>query len=325
MPLKIPEYDNKVWAYVPAGYDPGAAYGVVVWLHAPGGFEWKELLARWQPLCDRYDLILVAPKSSDPSRWVPGETALVDRLLAQVGTTYHVDPARIVVHGYEGGGAMAFLAAFHNREAIRAVAAVEAAPVGPPPENDPLHRLAVYLAWGREVACRPPDRASRGGAAADEDSGHGQEPRRDAALPQRRGAVATGAMDRHAGPDLRPMQPAHSVAGPVRTRSCGSQSAVMQKRILGIAAVVLLVGAVAVWLWWPGPDGETLLAFCWRAGALMAAAWLAYDDVQRLPGWLLVALPLLLVVLVRWPKLLLLLIPLLILCAALRRAGRQSP
>jgi serine protease Do len=144
VPLKIPEYANEVWAYVPASYDPTAAYGVVVWLHDPGGFDWKELFARWQP------------KSSDPSRWMPAEAALVDRLLAHLGSTYRVDPARVVVHGYEGGGAMAFLAAFHNREAIRAVAAVEAAPVGPPPENDPLHRLAVYLAWGHNSpAARP--------------------------------------------------------------------------------------------------------------------------------------------------------------------------
>ena len=99
----------------------------------------------------------------------------------------------------------------------------------------------------------------------------------------------------------------------------------MQKRILGIATIVLLVGAVVVWQWRPGPDADALLAFCSRAGALMAVAWLAYDDVQRLPGWLLLALPLLLIVLVRWPKLLLLLIPLLILCEVIRRAGRQSP
>ncbi len=98
----------------------------------------------------------------------------------------------------------------------------------------------------------------------------------------------------------------------------------MQKRILGIAAVVLLIGAAAVWRWPVGPDPVALLAFCWRTGALVAAAWLAYDDLQRLPGWLLLALPLLLVVLVRWPKLLLLLIPLLILCALLRRVGRPS-
>ena len=54
----------------------------------------------------------------------------------------------------------------------------------------------------------------------------------------------------------------------------------------------------------------------------MGAAWLAYDNVQRLPGWLLVSLPLLLVVLVRWPKLLLLLIPLLILSAFAPPGGR---
>ena len=41
----------------------------------------------------------------------------------------------MAVHGYEGGGSMAFLAAFRNRDAIRAVAAVEAAPLGPPPET----------------------------------------------------------------------------------------------------------------------------------------------------------------------------------------------
>lgn len=146
MPLKIPEFDNKAWAYVPNTYRPDATYGIVVWLQAPGHFDWKELLARWQPLCDQYDLILVAPQSSDAARWAPGEAALVDRLLVQVATNYHVDPMRVVVHGYRGGGAMAFLAAFRNRQAIRAVAAVEAVPVGVVPENDPLLRFSVYLA-----------------------------------------------------------------------------------------------------------------------------------------------------------------------------------
>ena len=36
---KIPEYSNNVWAYVPEKYLSEAAYGVVVWLHAPGGFD----------------------------------------------------------------------------------------------------------------------------------------------------------------------------------------------------------------------------------------------------------------------------------------------
>ncbi len=144
--LKVPEFPNEAWAYVPEAYAADVPQGVVVWLHAAGGFEWPDLLARWKPLCDRYDLILVAPKSADPSRWMPGETGLVDRLLLEVVSTYQVDPARIVVHGQEAGGAMAFLAAYGNHPMIRAVAAVEAAPAARPPENDPLRRLAVYMA-----------------------------------------------------------------------------------------------------------------------------------------------------------------------------------
>lgn len=144
--MKVPEFPNEVWAYVPDGYDGAATCGVVVWLHAAGGYDWQELQARWKPLCDRYDLILVAPKSVDQMRWLPGEAALVDRLLGEITSTYHVDSARVVVHGYETGGSLAFLAAFRNREMIRAVAAVEAAPTGQPPESDPFDRFAIYMA-----------------------------------------------------------------------------------------------------------------------------------------------------------------------------------
>jgi hypothetical protein len=91
----------------------------------------------------------------------------------------------------------------------------------------------------------------------------------------------------------------------------------MQRRILAISATVLLAGAAVIWLW--RPHAEVVLSCCWRGGAILAAAWLAYDDVQRLPGWLLLILPVLLVVLVRWPRVLVLLIPILILWAIVRR------
>jgi hypothetical protein len=91
----------------------------------------------------------------------------------------------------------------------------------------------------------------------------------------------------------------------------------MQRRILGVSAIVFLLIAVAIWLWWPGMDIE--LAFFSRMGAVLVAAWLAYDDVQRLPGWILLTLPVVLVVLVRWPRLLLLLIPALVVWWVLQR------
>jgi serine protease Do len=150
MPLKVPEYPNDAWIYVPESYKPAVPYGVLVWLNAPGSFEWKDLVARWKPLCDRYDLILIVPRSADPERWTPGEASLISRLVLQAASTYHVDPTRIVVHGYEAGGVMAFLTAFRNPELVSAVAAVEAAPLGSPPDNDPLHRLAIYAAWAQK-------------------------------------------------------------------------------------------------------------------------------------------------------------------------------
>jgi len=64
---------------------------------------------------------------------------------------------------------------------------------------------------------------------------------------------------------------------------------------------------------------EVELAFFSRMGAVLVAAWLAYHDVQRLPGWVLLLLPVVLIVVVRWPRLLLLLIPALVLWAILRR------
>jgi hypothetical protein len=91
----------------------------------------------------------------------------------------------------------------------------------------------------------------------------------------------------------------------------------MQRRILAIVTVVSLLGAAAFWFWWPQREAE--LAFFVRTGGVFLAAWLAYDDVQRLPGWLLLSLPVVLIVVVRWPRLLLLLIPALVVGIALRR------
>jgi serine protease Do len=161
IPLAVPEFNNKLFGYVPDGYRPDVPHGVVVWLHGTSGFEWPELLARWKPLCDKHAMIFLAPKSADPARWTPGELDLVDRLLAQISAAYAVDPARVVVCGHEGGGTLAFLAAFNNREAFRAAAVVEAAPMGRPPENDPLHRLAIYIASAaKSPAARPIEQAA---------------------------------------------------------------------------------------------------------------------------------------------------------------------
>lgn len=146
--LKIPELKNESFAYVPQSYNRTVAHGVVVWLHAPGGFDWDKLLKDWKSHCDRCDLILLAPKAEDPRKWNLGEVTLVKKLLDEIGSTYTVDPARVVVHGHQSGGALAYMVGFGNRDLIRAVAAVDAPVSVRPPENDPLNRLAIYMAVG---------------------------------------------------------------------------------------------------------------------------------------------------------------------------------
>lgn len=91
----------------------------------------------------------------------------------------------------------------------------------------------------------------------------------------------------------------------------------MQRRILACSAALLLLGAIVLGVWWP--EAEVSLSCCWRGGAILAAAWLAYDDIQRLPNWLVLTLPLLLILLIRWPRILWMLIPALIGLAVVRR------
>ena len=91
----------------------------------------------------------------------------------------------------------------------------------------------------------------------------------------------------------------------------------MRRAILGLLALGMFAGALVVGRWSPGNDG--VAAFCWRFGAIAAAAWLAYDDVQRLPNWFIVLLPVLLVVLIRWPRLLLVMLPFLAIWVVIQR------
>ncbi len=102
-----------------------------------------------------------------------------------------------------------------------------------------------------------------------------------------------------------------------------SRQELMRRHILGIIAMAFLLGAAALWLWSPGEKFALLQGAAWRVGIFLAVWWLAYPDVDRLPGWLLLALPPLLAVIVFRPKLMLLVIPALIVLAVVRPRLRR--
>ncbi len=143
--MRVPEVAGETAAYVPESYDPDAAYGVIFWIHGAGGLDEQQLFERWQPICDRYDLMIVAPKSADPQRWTPMDLNLIGKLCEQLAETYNVSSARFAVCGYREGSAMAWSAAQRLNDRIRAAILIEGLPMGPSPEVDPLHRFAALI------------------------------------------------------------------------------------------------------------------------------------------------------------------------------------
>jgi pimeloyl-ACP methyl ester carboxylesterase len=159
-PIKVAEFQNDCLSYVPESYDPAVPHGVVVWLHEPNGLKAPEdvekLIGLWKPLCDEHDLILLAPRSQDPARWVPAkELAFLAKVLEQVRATYHVDDLRIAAAGFQAGGSMAFALAFNQRELIRAVAAVDAPLAGQVPDHEPVHPLAFMITTAKQGRVQP--------------------------------------------------------------------------------------------------------------------------------------------------------------------------
>jgi hypothetical protein len=99
----------------------------------------------------------------------------------------------------------------------------------------------------------------------------------------------------------------------------------MPRYYLAILAAACFVGAVVFMIWPLVAGSEQIVSFLWRLGALTAVLWLAYPDLMRIPRWLAAAVPIVLIVLVKWPKLIFVIVPAIITLVVLQRAFRQKP
>ena len=92
------------------------------------------------------------PKAEKAERWQPTEEAFIRKTIDECMNRYNIDPTRVVVEGYQGGAAMAYLSAFKHRDLIRGVVAVDAAlplRIGQP-QNNPIQRLAILTAIAKK-------------------------------------------------------------------------------------------------------------------------------------------------------------------------------
>ena len=98
----------------------------------------------------------------------------------------------------------------------------------------------------------------------------------------------------------------------------------LRRNIVGLIALAGFAIAALPWFV-PSLRAYSQLDYGWRVGALTAAWWLAYNDLNRLPPWLLAGVPVLMIILVRWPKYFWLAIPVLIVLAILRPRFGSKP
>ena len=133
---------------MPETYHPDVPHGVVVWIHSSGGVDKAALAARWKSVCEKHQLIVLAPQALDPNKWEPAEFPFIRKALDDLLSHYNVDRTRIAIYGYQNAGSLAILVGLQNTDRFRAIVAVDAAPNArsPVPENDPLVRLVFLLA-----------------------------------------------------------------------------------------------------------------------------------------------------------------------------------
>ncbi len=103
--------------YVPDGYEPGAGYGLLVWV-SPTPFGGAESPAV-QSALDRAKLLWVGANDAGNPRPSWDRSGLALDAAHRMAALYDLDPERVYVAGYSGGGRIASGLALHFPEVFR--------------------------------------------------------------------------------------------------------------------------------------------------------------------------------------------------------------
>ncbi len=116
--IKIPEQPNRCFAFVPS-QSAELPRGALLWLGPPGKLDEVASGKHWQPLCEKYNLVVILPESRNPTAWDSSEADFVARVVQQSVRQFDVDPRRVAVGGSVSGGVMASIVAMNYRDLIR--------------------------------------------------------------------------------------------------------------------------------------------------------------------------------------------------------------
>lgn len=117
-----PLEQERLRAYLPRGYRKPSTkrYGLLVWV-SPGSDG--RIPRWWLKTCDRRGLIAIGADDADNSQPLPRRIGLALDGLAEAQRRWRIDPARVLVAGFSGGGNVACWLGLHYPELFRGVLA----------------------------------------------------------------------------------------------------------------------------------------------------------------------------------------------------------
>jgi poly(3-hydroxybutyrate) depolymerase len=99
--------------YAPSSYDASVAHTVVVIMHGQDSDGTGELTSLWQPIADANQLVLLAPKGSQPAtdpttypngaNWSVNDLNNVQDLVSDIDDCYNVDAHKHILWGFSEG------------------------------------------------------------------------------------------------------------------------------------------------------------------------------------------------------------------------------
>ena len=106
---KIPVNTPVRWEiYVPEHYDPAKPAGVLVFINSKNS---GKILDEWKAIMDRHNLIWIGANESGNDISIPQRVAYAILAPKLINTHYTINPERVYLSGFSGGGRMASMVA----------------------------------------------------------------------------------------------------------------------------------------------------------------------------------------------------------------------
>jgi hypothetical protein len=151
--IQVAEVANECLAIIPDTDENSPLPSLLVWIPQPGRLNKEALKKAWLDQCQKNNVILLAPQSTDDKKWSPDEVDFVISAINTLEKKTSFNRDQIVVSGRDAGGAMASLIAFGQRSMFKGLAMIDAnlSKRIQTVSTSPVQPLLVYLGTSQEL------------------------------------------------------------------------------------------------------------------------------------------------------------------------------